>query len=29
MAIELPSAQLLPGAARLAELHAAELPQKD
>jgi uncharacterized protein DUF6885 len=29
MAIELPTAQLLPGAARLAELHAAELPQKD
>ncbi|HET6849382.1 MAG TPA: hypothetical protein VFH74_11015 [Gaiellales bacterium] len=29
MAIEIPSAQLLPGAARLAELHAAELPQKD
>lgn len=29
MAIELPSAQLLPGAARLAELHATELPQKD
>jgi hypothetical protein len=29
MSIELQSAQLLPGAARLAELHAAELPQKD
>jgi uncharacterized protein DUF6885 len=29
MTVELPSAQLLPGAARLAELHAAELPQKD
>ncbi len=29
MAVELPSAQLLPGAARLAELHAAEIPQKD
>lgn len=29
MAIELPSAQLLPGASRLAELHAAEIPQRD
>jgi hypothetical protein len=29
MAIDLSTASLLPGAARLAELHAAELPQKD
>lgn len=29
MTIDLSAAELLPGAARLAELHAAELPQKD
>ena len=29
MTVELSDAQLLPGAARLAELHAAELPQRD
>jgi len=29
MTIDLTAAELLPGAARLAELHAAELPQKD
>jgi hypothetical protein len=29
MTIDLTTAHLLPGAARLAELHAAELPQKD